>query len=122
MILIVANALMHAPVAGRSREIATLRALGFQAFPVAVSVMAEALALSLLGTLIGAGLALVVIRNMAFTVYNAAANANIALHFAPGVQVVIDAMAYVLLLGLASSVLPCIRALRGPIPAGLLAR
>jgi putative ABC transport system permease protein len=113
---------MYAAVAHRSREIATLRALGFQSFPVAVSVMAEALALSLLGALIGAGLALLTVRNMAFSVYNAAANANIALHFAPGVEIVVEAVGFVLLLGLVSSVLPCIRALRGPIPAGLLAR
>lgn len=113
---------MYAAVAHRSREIATLRALGFQVFPVAVSVMAEALALSLLGALIGAGLALLAVRNMAFSVYNPAANADIALHFAPGAEIVMEAVGYVLLLGLVSSVLPCIRALRGPIPAGLLAR
>src|SRR5262249_19192565 len=54
---------MYAAVAHRSREIATLRAVGFQAFPVAVSVMAEALALSLLGALIGAALAVLVVRD-----------------------------------------------------------
>jgi hypothetical protein len=59
---------------------------------------------------------------MAFTVYNSAANANIALHFAPAPQIVIGAVGYVLLLGLVSSILPCIRGLRGPIPAGLFAR
>jgi putative ABC transport system permease protein len=113
---------MYAAVSHRSREIATLRALGFQAFPVAVSVMVEALALSLLGALIGAALAVVVIRDMAFTVYNNAANANIALHFAPAPEIVLGAVGYVMVLGLVSSVLPCVRALRGPIPAGLFAR
>ena len=113
---------MYAAVAHRSREIATLRALGFQAFPVAMSVMAEALALSLLGALIGAALAVVLIRDMAFTVFNATANANIALHFSPSPEMVLGAIGYVLLLGLVSSILPCVRALRGPIPAGLFAR
>jgi putative ABC transport system permease protein len=113
---------MYAAVAHRSREIATLRAVGFQAFPIAMSVMAEALVLSLLGALIGAALAVVLIRDMAFTVYNTAANGNIALHFAPAPEIVIGAVGYVLLLGLVSSVLPCIRALRGSIPAGLFAR
>jgi putative ABC transport system permease protein len=113
---------MYAAVANRSREIATLRALGFQSFPVAVSVMAEALVLSLLGALIGSALAVVLIRDMAFTVYNTAVNANIALHFAPAPGIVIGAVGYVLLLGLVSSILPCIRALRGPIPVGLFAR
>jgi putative ABC transport system permease protein len=113
---------MYAAVAHRSREIATLRAVGFQALPIAVSVMAEALALSLLGALIGATLAVVLIHDMAFTVYNDAANGQIALHFAPAPEIVLTAVGYVLLLGLVSSVLPCIRALRGSIPAGLFAR
>jgi len=48
---------MYSAVAARSREIATLRAIGFGATPVLLSVMIEALLLSLLGGLIGAGLA-----------------------------------------------------------------
>lgn len=48
---------MYAAVAARGREIATLRALGYSAFPVAVSVILEAAALSVAGALIGAGLA-----------------------------------------------------------------
>jgi putative ABC transport system permease protein len=47
-------------MAGRGREIATLRALGFQGGPVLVSVMAESLLLALLGGLLGCGLAYVV--------------------------------------------------------------
>ena len=110
-----------AAVANRSREIATLRAVGFQRFPVAVSVMAEALALSLMGAVFGAALAVLVVRNMAFNVYNDGIGGNIALHFAPGADVVLGAVGYVVLLGLVSSVLPCIRALRAPIPVGLFA-
>ena len=48
---------MHSAVAARGMEIATLRAIGFSAFPVLLSVMLEALLLSLLGGLIGAALA-----------------------------------------------------------------
>ena len=48
---------MYAAVAARGREIATLRALGYGAFPVAVSVMLEAAALSVAGALIGAAMA-----------------------------------------------------------------
>jgi putative ABC transport system permease protein len=113
---------MYAAVAYRSREIATLRALGFQSLPVAVSVMSEALVLSVCGGVIGAALAVAVTRNLAFTVYNDAASSNIALHFMPTPEIVLAALGYVLLLGVISSVLPCIRALRGSIPAGLFAR
>ena len=48
---------MYAAVEARGREIATLRALGYGAFAVAVSVMLEAAALSLAGALIGAAIA-----------------------------------------------------------------
>ncbi len=48
---------MYAAVSTRGREIATLRALGFSAFPVAVSVMLEAVLLSVAGALLGAGIA-----------------------------------------------------------------
>ena len=48
---------MYAAVAARAREIATLRAIGYGAFPVAVSVILEAVALSVAGALIGAGIA-----------------------------------------------------------------
>jgi putative ABC transport system permease protein len=48
---------MYSAVSTRGREIATLRALGYGAFPVAVSVILEAVLLSVTGALIGAGLA-----------------------------------------------------------------
>ena len=48
---------MYAAVSARSREIATLRAIGYDALPVALSVMAEAMLLSVAGALIGAAIA-----------------------------------------------------------------
>lgn len=48
---------MYAAVAARGREIATLRAIGYGAFPVAVSVLLEAMLLSVAGAAIGAGIA-----------------------------------------------------------------
>ena len=48
---------MYAAVSTRGREIATLRALGYGAFPVAVSVILEAVLLSVTGALIGAAIA-----------------------------------------------------------------
>jgi putative ABC transport system permease protein len=48
---------MYAAVSTRGREIATLRALGYGAFPVAVSVILEAVLLAVVGALIGAGVA-----------------------------------------------------------------
>ena len=48
---------MYSAVAARRSEIATLRALGYGGFPVAVSVILEAAALSVAGALIGAAFA-----------------------------------------------------------------
>lgn len=48
---------MYSAVSTRGREIATLRALGYGAFPVAVSVILEAVLLSITGALIGAAIA-----------------------------------------------------------------
>ena len=48
---------MYAAIGSRRQEIATLRALGYGAFPVAASVIAESVALSVIGALIGAGIA-----------------------------------------------------------------
>jgi putative ABC transport system permease protein len=48
---------MYAAVSTRGREIATLRALGYGAFPVAVSVILEAVTLAVAGALIGAAVA-----------------------------------------------------------------
>ena len=49
--------LMYAAVSTRTRELATLRAIGYQPVPLALSVLMEAIALALLGALIGAAVA-----------------------------------------------------------------
>jgi putative ABC transport system permease protein len=48
---------MYAAVGARGREIATLRALGYGGFPVAISVILEAAVLAMAGALIGAAYA-----------------------------------------------------------------
>ena len=48
---------MYTAVASRTREIATLRALGFNAVPVVISVLAEAAILSAVGGLLGGAIA-----------------------------------------------------------------
>ena len=55
--LFVAVITMHSAVASRTREIATLRALGFRGGPVVISVLAESMILALVGGAIGAAVA-----------------------------------------------------------------
>ena len=49
---------MYTAVESRSREIATLRALGYGGFPIALSVLLEGAVLSIAGALIGAAVSL----------------------------------------------------------------
>jgi putative ABC transport system permease protein len=49
--------LMYAAVSARTRELATLRAIGYQPLPVALSVLVETIVLALVGALAGAGAA-----------------------------------------------------------------
>lgn len=49
--------LMYATVSARTREIAILRAIGFESLPVALSVLLETTTMALTGALIGAGVA-----------------------------------------------------------------
>ena len=55
---------MYAAVSARTREIATLRAIGFSGFAVVTSVMIEAMLLALAGGLLGALLAFVLFNGM----------------------------------------------------------
>ena len=106
---------MYAAVAARAREIATLRAIGYGAFPVAVSVILEAVALSVAGALIGAA--------FAWTLYdgvNGSFNQSIfKLTVSPALigTAVLWAIAVALLGGL----LPSIRAARRPVVEALRA-
>lgn len=58
---------MYAAVAARTKEIATLRALGFGGFAVLVSVMIEAVLLSLAGGLVGATAAYVLFNDVSLS-------------------------------------------------------
>jgi putative ABC transport system permease protein len=49
--------IMYGGVSARTRQIGTLRALGFGALPVAISVVSECLLLALIGALIGSAIA-----------------------------------------------------------------
>jgi putative ABC transport system permease protein len=106
---------MYAAVAARAREIATLRAIGYDAFPVAVSVILEAVALSVAGALIGAAIA--------WTLYdgvNGSFNQSI---FKLTVSPSLIGMAVLWAIGVAllGGLLPSIRAARRPVVEALRA-
>lgn len=56
--------MMYAAVSARTAQIATLRAIGFGAGPVVISIIAEALALAVLGAITGTSLVVGVIGGL----------------------------------------------------------
>lgn len=110
---------MYAAVAARSTEIATLRALGFGASAVIVSVLAEALVLALLGGALGAGCAYLAFDGFEASTLNYASFSQVSFAFAVTPALIAGGIGYALLLGFLGGVFPAIHAARLPIIEGL---
>jgi putative ABC transport system permease protein len=106
---------MYAAVAARAREIATLRALGFGATPVVLSVMSESLILCLVGALIGATIAGALFDGNQKAVGSYVFNLTIS----PGL--ILIGVIWALVVGLVGGFLPSIRAARLPVATALRA-
>jgi putative ABC transport system permease protein len=111
---------MYAAVATRAKEIATLRALGFGGFPVLVSVMFEALVLSLVGGLIGAILAFVLFNNLSVSTLGANFT-QVVFAFKVTPALVVMGLIIAVVVGFVGGLLPAIRAARMPVTAALRA-
>jgi putative ABC transport system permease protein len=108
---------MYAAVSARTREIATLRALGFNRSPVVLSVIAEALALGLAG-----GAAASALGYLLFNGFQASTIGNgggLAFSFAVTPVLLATGMSYALLMGLVGGLFPAIRAARLPVATAL---
>jgi len=110
---------MYSAVAARGREIATLRALGFQAGPVLVSVMAESLLLALLGGSIGGGVAYLVANGYQTATMNFQTFSQVAFQLAVTPRLLVGGVAYALAMGICGGIFPAVRAVRAPIAMGL---
>jgi putative ABC transport system permease protein len=110
---------MYNAVASRSREIATLRALGFGSLPVVVSVLAEAVALSAIGGIIGGLLAWAAFDGYQTSTMNFQSFSQVAFAFAVTPSLLGMALFYAVLMGVAGGLFPAIRAARLPIVTAL---
>ncbi|MFQ5663309.1 MAG: ABC transporter permease [Terriglobia bacterium] len=110
---------MYTAVSARTREIATLRALGFGGGPVVISVLAESLLLALVGGLIGGGLAYLAFDGFHTATLNWQTFSQIAFAFAVTPALLVQGMLYALGMGLIGGVFPAIRAARLPVAAAL---
>lgn len=112
---------MYAAIATRSREIATLRAIGFGGLPVVVSVMIEALLLALIGGALGAALAYLVFNGYTVSTLNGASFSQVAFDFRVTPALMQRGLVWALLIGLIGGLLPAIRAARLPVTTALRA-
>jgi putative ABC transport system permease protein len=110
---------MYTAVATRSREIATLRALGFNSLSVVVSVLVESIALGAIGGLSGGLAAYVVFNGYQTSTMNFQTFSQVAFAFRVTPQLLTMGLIYALLMGLVGGLLPAIRAARLPIPSAL---
>jgi len=111
---------MYAAVGTRSREIATLRAIGFGGFPVVLSIMIESLVLALAGGLLGAALAYVLFNNMAVSTLGSNFT-QVLFRFAVTPALVVDGLIIAVAIGMLGGLLPALRAARQPVTTALRA-
>jgi putative ABC transport system permease protein len=112
---------LYSAVASRAVEIATLRALGFGATPVVVSVLVEALALALVGGALGAVLAALFFNG---NVVNTLGSnfSQVVFRLEVGADLIRLGLIWALLIGFIGGLLPALRAARMPIVEALRAR
>ena len=111
---------MYAAVAGRAREIATLRALGFRGLPVVVAVMLETMLLALLGGLLGAGIAWLIFNG--YEVSTLGSNfSQVVFQFRVSPELLWSGLKWALGIGLVGGLFPALRAARLPVTVALRA-
>src|SRR6185503_20249833 len=110
---------MYTAVSTRAREIATLRALGFNTTSVIVSVMSESLALAAIGGAIGGALAYVGFNGYQTSTMNFSTFSQVAFAFQVTPQLLTMGLSYALVMGMIGGLFPALRAARLPIPSAL---
>jgi putative ABC transport system permease protein len=106
---------MYNAVASRTREIATLRALGFGALSIVTSVMAESTVLALIGGVLGGLLAWAVFDGYRTSTMNFQSFSQVAFAFRVTPTLLVQGLLCALVMGLLGGILPAIRAARLPI-------
>jgi putative ABC transport system permease protein len=110
---------MYTAVASRTREIATLRALGFGSVPVVISVLVESAILAVVGGAIGGMIAYLAFNGYETATMNFQSFSQIAFKFAVTASLLTKALFYATIMGLLGGMLPAIRAARLPVVTAL---
>ncbi len=110
---------LYSAVAARTAEIATLRAIGFGPSGVVVSVLAEALLLSLLGALLGAAIAWLLFNGHALSTGGGEFNSDVSFRLLVGPELFGVGIVWACVIGFLGGLLPAIRAARLPVAVTL---
>jgi putative ABC transport system permease protein len=110
---------MYSAVASRTREIATLRALGFGRSAVVIALMIESMFLALVGGAAGGLLAWLAFNNYHAATMNWQSFSQVAFSFAVTPELLVRGIFWAMIIGLVGGLLPAIRAARLPIASAL---
>ena len=105
---------MYAAVEARSKELATLRAIGFGGFPAFVGAITESLVLAISGGFVGAGAAYLLFNGFTASTLGGGFT-QVVFDFNIGPAQVLAGVQLALLLGLAGGFFPALRAARTPL-------
>jgi putative ABC transport system permease protein len=110
---------MYSSIATRSREIATLRALGFGSGPVVISVIVESLFLAAVGGAAGAAFAYFAFNGFRAATINWQSFSQVAFAFEVTPTLLVLGAVIALAIGLLGGLLPAVRAARMPVASAL---
>lgn len=110
---------LYSAVASRTAEIATLRAIGFGPSGVVVSVLAEALLLSLLGAILGAAVAWLLFNGNSLSTNGGQFGSDVSFRLLVGPSLFAVGIAWACAIGFVGGLFPAIRAARLPIAVAL---
>jgi putative ABC transport system permease protein len=110
---------MFAAVATRAREIATLRAIGFQGLPVVVAVMLETMLLALIGGLLGAAIAWLLFNGHSASTLAAGSVGKLSFELLVSPGLAWTGLKWALAIGFIGGLFPAMRAARMPVTTAL---
>lgn len=110
---------MYSSVSTRSREIATLRALGFGALPVACATLVESLVLALIGGIIGSAVVYLVFNGYTVSTLNFASFSQVVFDFAVTPALLRQGVVMAIAIGFIGGLFPAYRAATLPVATAL---
>lgn len=112
---------MYSAVSSRLRDIATLRAMGFGATAMVMSVLVEALVLAFIGGAIGATIAWLFFNGHVVSTSAGGATAHLIFELTVSWQLIVIGIVWACAIGLIGGLFPAVRAARLPVATALRA-